>query len=276
MFIMGLFQDNETLASTIDLTPFGLADYMDYVHVSGLGLDPKMVSADLAVSLLREGLAELHVPNLLGGIVVGKTVGTNLVTHSIIGLANATVLAAYSEAGSYITGAVASWIIGLKAGASTMDRLRGRAIESLYLVQRILGGFNKATGAFPAMGGWIGQLNSATGATYVSKKVPTGTVSGFGACDAPRGALMHFITIKGGKIDAYQCVVPTTWNASPKASAAAGGERGPMEEAMIGIPYSLAGAKFTNTAGVSTPTAGGVEALRVAQSFDPCIACAVH
>jgi Ni,Fe-hydrogenase I large subunit len=87
---------------------------------------------------------------------------------------------------------------------------------------------------------------------------------------------MHFITIKGGKIDAYQCVVPTTWNASPKASAAAGGERGPMEEAMIGIPYSLAGASFKNTAGVSTPTAGGVEALRVAQSFDPCIACAVH
>jgi len=276
MFIMGLFKDNETLASTIDLTPFGLADYMDYVHVSGSGLDPKMVSADLAVSLLREGLAELHVPNLLGGIVVGKTVGTNGVTHSIIGLANATVVAAYSEAGSYITGTVATWIIDLKAGASTMDRLRGRAIESLYLVQRMLGGFSKATGSFPAMGGWIGELNSATGPTYKKLPVPVGTVSGFGACDAPRGALMHFITVTSGKIAAYQCVVPTTWNASPKASAAAGGELGPMEAAMIGIPYSLAGASFTNTAGVSKTTAGGVEALRVAQSFDPCIACAVH
>jgi len=49
-----------------------------------------------------------------------------------------------------------------------------------------------------------------------------------------------------------------------------------MEEAMIGIPYSDAGASFVNTAGATVPTAGGVEALRVAQSFDPCIACAVH
>ncbi len=284
MFVMGLFKDNVALATSVDLTPFGLADYMDYVHVSGDGLDPKMVGADLAVALLREGLAELHAPNVLGGVVVGKTVGTAGVTHSIIGLANATILAAYTEAGSYITGTVAGWIIGLKGGASTMDRVRGRAIESLYLVQKMLGGFNKTTGVFGGgTGGWIGDLATETDtATYApGTGVPLGTVSGFGACDAPRGALMHFITIKGGKIDAYQCVVPTTWNASPKSDVGPGGvmgtgERGPMEQAMIGIPYSDAGASFKNTAGVTVPTAGGVEALRVAQSFDPCIACAVH
>jgi len=277
MFIMGLFQDNQTLASTVVL-PGGLADYMDYVHVSGLGLDPKMVGADLAVALLREGLAELHAPNVLGGVVVGKTIGVNGVDVSVIGLANSTILAAYSEAGSYITGTVASWIYNLKAGASTMDRVRGRAVESLYLVQKMLGGFNKATGVFGGgTGGWIGDLASATGATYApGTGIPLEEKSGFGACDAPRGALMHFITIKSGKISAYQCVVPTTWNASPKASAAAGGERGPMEQAMIGIPYSDAGASFINTAGDPVTTAGGVEALRVAQSFDPCIACAVH
>ncbi len=272
MFIMGLFQDNQTLASTVVLP--GLADYADYVHSSALGLDPKMVGADLAVALLREGLAELHVPTL--GLVVGKTIGTNGVDTDITLVGNATILTAYTDSASYITGAVTTWILNLKGGASTMDRVRGRAIESLYLVQKMLGAFNKTTGAFPAMGGWIGALNSATGATYTPKATPLGTVSGFGACDAPRGALMHFITIAGGKIAAYQCVVPTTWNASPKASAAAGGERGPMEQAMIGIPYSLDGASFKNTAGVTVATAGGVEALRVAQSFDPCIACAVH
>jgi len=281
MFIMGLFQDNETLASTVVL-PGGLADYMDYVHPVSPGLDPKMVGADLAVALLREGLAELHAPGVLGGVVVGKTIGVNSVDVSIIGLANATILAAYTHADSYITGTVAGWIIGLKGGASTMDRVRGRAVESLYLVQKMIGGFNKTTGVFGGgTGGWVGDLDAATGATYVPKAAPIGTVSGFGACDAPRGALMHFITIKGGKIDAYQCVVPTTWNASPKSTVGpgglmSGGERGPMEQAMIGIPYSDAGASFVNTASVTVPTAGGVEALRVAQSFDPCIACAVH
>ena len=283
MFVMGLFQDNVELRTTVDLSGYGLASYADYVHVSGLGLDPKMVGADLAVALLREGLAELHAPNVLGGVVVGK-VGNTGVDTNIFGLANATILAAYTEAGSYITGTVTGWIYNLKGGASTMDRVRGRAIESLYLVQKMLGGFNKTTGVFGGgTGGWVGDLAAATGATYVPKPVPLGTVpvSGFGACDAPRGALMHFITIKGGKIDAYQCVVPTTWNASPKSAVGpggvmSGGERGPMEEAMIGIPYSDAGASFKNTAGVTVPTAGGVEALRVAQSFDPCIACAVH
>jgi len=279
MFVMGFFQNNETLASTVVL-PGGLAGYGAYVHASG-GLDPKMVGADLAVALLREGLAELHVPAL--SLVVGK-LGNPGVTTNIIGLANSTILTAYTDSASYITGTVTNWILGLKGGASTMDRVRGRAIESLYLVQKMLGGFNKTTGIFGGgTGGWIGDLAAAgTGATYApGTGVPLGTVSGFGACDAPRGALMHFITIKGGKIDAYQCVVPTTWNASPKSAVGpggvmSGGERGPMEEAMIGIPYSDAGASFKNTAGVTKTTAGGVEALRVAQSFDPCIACAVH
>ena len=285
MFVMGLIKDNVPYATSVDLGTAAdpLADYADYVHSSGLGLDPKMVGADLAVALLREGLAELHAPGVLGGVVVGKTVGTKGVGVSVVGLPNATIIAAYTHTASYITGTVAGWIIGLKGGASTMDRLRARGIESLYLVQKMLGGFRKATGDFPAMGGWIGELNSVpvTGATYVAKPVPLGTKSGFGATEAPRGALMHFLTIKGGKIDAYQCVVPTTWNASPKSTIGPGGvigtgERGPMEAAMIGIPYSDAGAEFKNIAGAMVPTAGGVEALRVAQSFDPCIACAVH
>ncbi|MFP1558642.1 nickel-dependent hydrogenase large subunit [Escherichia coli] len=30
------------------------------------------------------------------------------------------------------------------------------------------------------------------------------------------GALGHWAAIRDGKIDLYQCVVPTTWNASPR------------------------------------------------------------
>ena len=33
---------------------------------------------------------------------------------------------------------------------------------------------------------------------------------------APRGMLGHWIRIKDGRIENYQCVVPTTWNGSPR------------------------------------------------------------
>ena len=39
---------------------------------------------------------------------------------------------------------------------------------------------------------------------------------GWGATEAPRGALMHQCTITAGKITKYQCIVPTTWNGSPQ------------------------------------------------------------
>lgn len=270
MFVMDLFQNNVALATSVDLTRFGLADYADYLHATAPidGLDPKMVGADLAVALLREGLAELHCP----AGVVGQTFGVNDVTLPIAGVAKATIVAQYTAPTSYITGAVTDWIVGLKGGISTMDRVRGRAIESLYLVQKMLGAFDKTTG-FPALGGWIGQLDAATGETYNPIAMVKTLAKGFGAVEAPRGALMHFLTIDTGKIVQYQCVVPTTWNASPKDGT---GKRGTMETAMLRIPYSSAGADFTSVTGSVVTTAGGVEALRVAQSFDPCIACAVH
>ncbi len=40
--------------------------------------------------------------------------------------------------------------------------------------------------------------------------------AGFGFMEAPRGALGHWIVIKNRKIENYQMVVPTTWNASPR------------------------------------------------------------
>ncbi len=89
-------------------------------------------------------------------------------------------------------------------------------------------------------------------------KIPE-SAEGMGLWCAARGALGHWVSIKGGKIARYQAVVPTTWNASPKDDK---GQPGPMEQAMIGTivedtenPFSLA---------------------RIVRSFDPCIACAVH
>ena len=77
--------------------------------------------------------------------------------------------------------------------------------------------------------------------------------------EGPRGALGHWISIKGKKIDNYQAVVPTTWNASPRDKS---GVRGPIEQSMIGIP-------------VPDPD-NPINVVRNVRSFDPCIACAVH
>jgi len=82
---------------------------------------------------------------------------------------------------------------------------------------------------------------------------------GVGLWEAPRGALGHWIRIKNHRIENYQCVVPTTWNASPRDDLH---NRGPIEEALIGTP-------------VADPQKP-LEILRVVHSFDPCIACAVH
>ena len=42
---------------------------------------------------------------------------------------------------------------------------------------------------------------------------------GVGSMEAPRGALCHYIVIKDGRIDNYQAVVPSTWNAGPRDAA---------------------------------------------------------
>lgn len=157
-----------------------------------------------------------------------------------------------------------------------MDRIRARALESLVHIQLVNG---------PAIGwagGWIADVKLLAGeATYIPKPTPTGERKGFGCIDAPRGALAHFSTINNGRITAYQCVVPYTWNGSPRALADAS-DPGPTEKALEGVPFDnripvYFGPGVTQTLGnESSADAGGVEVLRVAQSFDPCIACAVH
>ena len=57
---------------------------------------------------------------------------------------------------------------------------------------------------------------------------------GNGLIQAPRGSLGHWIKIKGSKIERYQIITPTTWNASPRDS---NGRRGPCEEALIGTDF---------------------------------------
>ncbi|PPC90802.1 MAG: hydrogenase 2 large subunit [Methylobacter sp.] len=85
------------------------------------------------------------------------------------------------------------------------------------------------------------------------------SVKGVGFTEAPRGALGHWLKIEDTKIANYQCVVPTTWNGSPRDEQ---GNIGAFEAALM------------NTK-VERPEEP-VEILRTLHSFDPCLACSTH
>ena len=83
---------------------------------------------------------------------------------------------------------------------------------------------------------------------------------GYGYLDAPRGALGHWVQIADGKISRYQCVVPSTWNCSPRDAK---GQMGPYEAALMDHHPLVK---------PDQP----LEILRTIHSFDPCMACGVH
>jgi Ni,Fe-hydrogenase I large subunit len=104
---------------------------------------------------------------------------------------------------------------------------------------------------------WLDEIEIDGPATTPFELPKTG--SGHGLTEAPRGALGHWISIDEYRISNYQCVVPTTWNCSPRDSR---GRPGPVETALEGLEIKDA----------TQP----IEIGRVVRSFDPCIACAVH
>jgi len=85
------------------------------------------------------------------------------------------------------------------------------------------------------------------------------TASGIGLTEAARGALGHWIKIKGKRIERYQVITPTAWNASPRDN---NGRKGPIEAALEG-----------SKAREEDPS---IDVTRTVRSFDPCLACTVH
>ena len=159
----------------------------------------------------------------------------------------ARALVGYAAGDAKITGDVSAVLsaAGLSAEklSSVLGRHAARALEARWVCD--------------AMAGWLEQLVPGEPAA-VELKIPE-TGEGVGMVGAPRGALGHWIQIKDHKIDRYQLVVPTTWNASPRDAE---GTPGPVEQALIGAPVKDADNPF--------------EVVRVVRSFDPCLACAVH
>lgn len=126
---------------------------------------------------------------------------------------------------------------------SVMGRHAARAIECKVIADRCEQ--------------WIQALTPDV-SSFSTFTVPS-SGQGIGLTEAARGALGHWMQISGGVISRYQCVVPTTWNASPRDDR---GQPGAIEQALVGTPV----------ANPATP----VETVRVVRSFDPCLSCAVH
>ncbi|MEM8852072.1 MAG: nickel-dependent hydrogenase large subunit [Pseudomonadota bacterium] len=136
---------------------------------------------------------------------------------------------------------------------STLGRTAARALEASYCADLQQHFFDKLIANIKA-----GDENTANVAKWDPSTWPA-EAKGVGVSEAPRGALGHWIVVKNGKIDNYQCVVPTTWNASPRDSE---GQIGAYEAALLGTPMERP----------DEP----VEILRTLHSFDPCLACATH
>ncbi len=136
---------------------------------------------------------------------------------------------------------------------STLGRTAARALET-KLVARWAKEFYQQL---------LSNIKNGDTRTFNSEKWDPATwpeeAKGVGMTEAPRGALAHWIVIKDKKIENYQLVVPSTWNASPRD---ANGQMSAYEASLIGTP-------------VKNPEQP-LEILRTIHSFDPCIACAVH
>ncbi len=132
---------------------------------------------------------------------------------------------------------------------STWGRIVGRAVRTGVLQDTL----NQQYQAL------IDNIGRGDFETFIAPQFPKGTVRGVGFEEASRGMLSHWIVIKDGKIENYQAVVPSTWNAGPRNF---NDDPGPYERALIG----------TEVADPEKP----LEVVRTIHSFDPCMSCAVH
>lgn len=136
---------------------------------------------------------------------------------------------------------------------STLGRTAARALEAEWAAEMQVYFFDKLIANIKA-----GDTATANVEKFDPQTWPT-EVKGVGFTEAPRGALAHWIRIKDTKIDNYQCVVPTTWNGSPRDNE---GNIGAFEASLMN----------TKMERPEEP----VEILRTLHSFDPCLACSTH
>ena len=143
--------------------------------------------------------------------------------------------------------------VPVQALFSTLGRTAARGLEASWAAHKMKYFFNKLMANLKA-----GNFSTANIDSWEPSTWPA-AARGVGFAEAPRGALGHWIKIRNEKIDNYQCIVPTTWNASPRDAKK---QIGAYEASLLN----------TKMAKADEP----LEILRTIHSFDPCLACATH
>jgi len=169
----------------------------------------------------------------------------------------ARLLVAYASGNAEVKDAIGAVLkkldVPVAALFSTLGRTAARGIETMLIARWAKEFYNQLLANIAK-----GDTRTADTTRWEPSTWPT-EAKGVGLSEAPRGALSHWIVIKDQKIDNYQLVVPSTWNASPRDPR---GQMSAYESSLVGTPVAK--------------TDQPLEILRTIHSFDPCIACAVH
>ncbi len=179
----------------------------------------------------------------------GKAMQVGPLARMLVGYASG-----HADIKELVGAALGKLQVGPAALFSTLGRTAARGIETVLVARK--------------MEDWFGQLiaNVKAGDTATFNKDKWDPSrwpkksQGYGYLDAPRGALGHWVQIEDGKIARYQCVVPSTWNCSPRDAQ---GQMGAYEAALV------------DNHPLARPDQP-LEILRTIHSFDPCLACGVH
>ena len=132
---------------------------------------------------------------------------------------------------------------GLDALFSVLGRHAARALEAKLVADTMVD--------------WL-QVLKPDEPSIIESQIPD-HADGAGLTEAPRGSVGHWISIRDKKIQRYQVIAPTAWNASPKDN---NDQPGAVEQAIIGTKVKDSDNPF--------------EIVRIVRSFDPCLACSVH
>ncbi|HEX3047311.1 MAG TPA: nickel-dependent hydrogenase large subunit [Bacillota bacterium] len=147
-------------------------------------------------------------------------------------------------------------ISGLHHGSALPSATGSNSGDATGVMARLLARVEEAT----LISGWILDWikNLPQNGDYISPLEKPVLSQAFYANEAPRGPLLHSVSVSGETITSYDIITPSEWNFSPKDET---GARGPAETALIGS---------------KTEPGNPVEPGRIIRSFDPCLSCATH
>jgi len=279
---MGAFLDPTTSSGTAKMPLLIPRGVITYPSTSPEAFDPSRITEDTSYSWYRQPTPEAvigeqpPVPDMSNSAAYtwAKAPSYDGKICESGPLARECVSGIIPKLGSVIHDVV-SEVPGLPLSpkSSAFDRMTAEALELLALV-----GSNNATSNLQVLGQplnlspvdvlnklglpaaglletWLDEMELGEPSYTPSYQNP-GDAEGIGIWEAPRGSLLHWVSIKNSKVARYQVLAPTTWNASPG---------GPLEGALVGTPVGQ-----TGTNDDFRPTA------YVVRSFNLCMACAVH